>query len=125
MPARETGAGTGAPSAWPHRKVCFSPYLLGSLSIERPNQVWASDITYIPIGRGFLYLSRSSIALARVPAASCDALLPTPRLRGRLSGVPAVAGALDRCRRLTPDARTRWLSLDTKELMALFLISPF
>ena len=26
------------------------------LAIERPNQVWASDITYIPIGRGFLYL---------------------------------------------------------------------
>jgi putative transposase len=32
------------------------PYLLRSLSIERPNQVWAADITYIPIGRGFLYL---------------------------------------------------------------------
>jgi putative transposase len=32
------------------------PYLLRDLSIERPNQVWAADITYIPIGRGFLYL---------------------------------------------------------------------
>jgi putative transposase len=32
------------------------PYLLRGLAIERPNQVWASDITYIPIGRGFLYL---------------------------------------------------------------------
>ncbi len=32
------------------------PYLLRGLSIERPNQVWAADITYIPIGRGFLYL---------------------------------------------------------------------
>jgi putative transposase len=32
------------------------PYLLRNLAIERPNQVWASDITYIPIGRGFLYL---------------------------------------------------------------------
>ncbi len=32
------------------------PYLLRNLTIERPNQVWASDITYIPIGRGFLYL---------------------------------------------------------------------
>ena len=32
------------------------PYLLRDLAIERPNQVWASDITYIPIGRGFLYL---------------------------------------------------------------------
>jgi putative transposase len=32
------------------------PYLLRDLVIDRPNQVWAADITYIPIGRGFLYL---------------------------------------------------------------------
>jgi len=32
------------------------PYLLRNMTIDRPNQVWASDITYIPIGRGFLYL---------------------------------------------------------------------
>ena len=32
------------------------PYLLGGLSIERVNQVWCSDVTYIPIARGFLYL---------------------------------------------------------------------
>ena len=32
------------------------PYLLRDLTIERPNQVWAADITYIPIGRGFLFL---------------------------------------------------------------------
>jgi putative transposase len=32
------------------------PYLLKGLAIDKPNQVWAADITYIPIGRGFLYL---------------------------------------------------------------------
>jgi len=32
------------------------PYLLRNLTIDRPNQVWAADITYIPIGRGNLYL---------------------------------------------------------------------
>jgi putative transposase len=32
------------------------PYLLRGLSIERPNQVWAADITYVPIGAGFFYL---------------------------------------------------------------------
>jgi putative transposase len=32
------------------------PYLLRDMLIERPNQVWAADITYIPIGTGFLYL---------------------------------------------------------------------
>ena len=32
------------------------PYLLSGLKITRPNQVWAADITYIPMKRGFLYL---------------------------------------------------------------------
>jgi len=32
------------------------PYLLRNMTIERPNHVWAADITYVPIGRGFLYL---------------------------------------------------------------------
>jgi putative transposase len=32
------------------------PYLLRDVAIERPNQVWASDITYVPMRRGFLYL---------------------------------------------------------------------
>ena len=33
------------------------PYLLRNLSIDRPNQVWAMDITYIPMARGFIYLT--------------------------------------------------------------------
>jgi putative transposase len=32
------------------------PYLLRGLTISRPNQVWASDITYIPMAHGFAYL---------------------------------------------------------------------
>ena len=32
------------------------PYLLRNMAIDQPNQVWAADITYVPIGRGFLYL---------------------------------------------------------------------
>ena len=32
------------------------PYLLRGLSIDRPNQVWCSDITYVPLRYGFLYL---------------------------------------------------------------------
>ena len=32
------------------------PYLLGKAEITRPNQVWASDITYLPMARGFVYL---------------------------------------------------------------------
>jgi len=33
------------------------PYLLRGLTIKRPNQVWASDICYIPMARGFMYLT--------------------------------------------------------------------
>lgn len=32
------------------------PYLLRGMSIDSPNQVWAADITYIPLNRGFMYL---------------------------------------------------------------------
>jgi putative transposase len=32
------------------------PYLLGGIMIERVNQVWCSDVTYIPMAKGFLYL---------------------------------------------------------------------
>ena len=32
------------------------PYLLGGMEITRPNHVWAADITYIPMAKGFLYL---------------------------------------------------------------------
>ena len=32
------------------------PYLLRELTVERPNQVWATDICYLPMARGFLYL---------------------------------------------------------------------
>ena len=33
------------------------PYLLRNLTVNRPNQVWAMDITYIPMARGFIYLA--------------------------------------------------------------------
>lgn len=33
------------------------PYLLRSVAVERPNQAWAMDITYVPMARGFVYLA--------------------------------------------------------------------
>ncbi len=33
------------------------PYLLRKLAVTRPNQVWAMDITYVPMARGFVYLA--------------------------------------------------------------------
>ncbi len=32
------------------------PYLLRDMAVTRPNQVWAADITYVPMARGFMYL---------------------------------------------------------------------
>jgi len=40
----------------PHPQHKIYPYLLRGLTIDRPNQVWAADITYIPMSRGFMYL---------------------------------------------------------------------
>ena len=40
----------------PHPEHRIYKYLLRGLTIERPNQVWCADITYIPMRRGFLYL---------------------------------------------------------------------
>jgi putative transposase len=40
----------------PHPAHRIYPYLLRKLVIDRPNQVWCADITYIPVQRGFLYL---------------------------------------------------------------------
>ncbi len=40
----------------PHPEHRVFPYLLRDLVVERPNQVWCADITYLPMRRGFLYL---------------------------------------------------------------------
>jgi putative transposase len=40
----------------PHPEHRIYPYLLRNLVIDRPNQVWCADVTYIPMRRGFLYL---------------------------------------------------------------------
>jgi putative transposase len=41
----------------PHPQHLIYPYLLRGLAIERANQVWATDLTYIPMARGFVYLA--------------------------------------------------------------------
>lgn len=54
----------GLKAAFPGRKTTIPapghkvyPYLLRGLEITRPNQVWSTDITYIPLGKGFMYLT--------------------------------------------------------------------
>lgn len=41
----------------PAREATIRPYLLANLRIERPNQVCTSDITYLPMAHGFMYLA--------------------------------------------------------------------
>lgn len=43
-------------TTWPGVGHKIYPYLLRAMVIDRPNQVWTSDITYIPLRHGFLYL---------------------------------------------------------------------
>jgi putative transposase len=40
----------------PHPQHPIYPYLLRKMVIDRPNQVWCADITFIPVRHGFLYL---------------------------------------------------------------------
>jgi putative transposase len=46
----------GRNTSAPHPAHKIYPYLLRGLTIDRPNQCWATDITYIPMRRGFVYL---------------------------------------------------------------------
>lgn len=46
----------GPHTSIPHPQHKIYPYLLRDRVIDRPNQVWATDISYIPMARGFMYL---------------------------------------------------------------------
>lgn len=46
----------GPHTSRPHPDHPIYPYLLGKMDIARPNQVWATDITYIPLEQGWCYL---------------------------------------------------------------------
>ena len=48
-------SGRPAPGA-AHPEHRIYPYLLRDMTIDRPNQVWCADITYIPVRHGFMYL---------------------------------------------------------------------
>jgi putative transposase len=95
------------------------PYLLRGLRIDRPNQVWAADITYIPVGRGFLYLvaimdwaSRAVLAwrlsntidVSFCVAALEDALARFGRPQIFITGTLAAAGIT-----ISMDGRGRWM----------------
>jgi len=88
------------------------PYLLRNLAIERPNHVWAADITYVPIGRGFLYL------VAIIDWASRAVLA------WRLSNRWTSRSALRRWRRRSPGSASRRFSTPIKAANSPVAILP-
>ena len=67
----------GTSKRHPQHKVY--PYLLGKVAIRRANQVWALDTTYIPMARGFVYLTAvvdvaSRMVLAHKVAVTLEAI---------------------------------------------------
>lgn len=50
------GVATGLHTSRPYPTHAIYPYLLRDLVIDRPNQVWSTDVTYIPMNRGYMFL---------------------------------------------------------------------
>jgi putative transposase len=85
------------------------PYLLGGISIERVNQVWCADVTYIPMAKGFLYLVVimdwvSRAVLARRLSNTLGAEFCVEALEEALArhGQPAIFNT-DQCSQFTSD----------------------
>ena len=115
----------------PHPEHRVFPYLLRDLAIDRPNQVWCADITYLPMRRGFLYLvavidwATRKVLSWRVSntleAEFClDAMeeamarFGTPEIfntdQGSQSASPRFTGLLQRAGvRVSMDGRGRWM----------------
>lgn len=51
------GMAPGPNTSQPHPQHKIYPYLLRGVNVTRPNQVWSTDITYIRLARGFVYLA--------------------------------------------------------------------
>jgi putative transposase len=72
------------------------PYLLRKLAVLRSNQVWALDTTYIPMARGFVYLTAVADVASRRVLAHKVAITLGPVILRRSSSRPSPAGARPR-----------------------------
>ena len=115
----------------PVREGTIYPYLLEGVAIERPNPVWATDISYVPMAHGFLYLTAIlDIASRKVLAWRLSNTLTTDFCRAALNealaryGTPEIfntdqgaqftsADWLDRLKatgcRISRDGQGRWV----------------
>lgn len=99
----------------PDRGHTIYPYLLRGLSIERPNQVWAADICFIPMAKGFVYLvvimdwaSRKVLAWRLSNTADADFCVDALQEALSLYGTPEIFNT-DQGAQFTSDAFTKVL----------------
>ena len=109
------GQAPGPATSKPHPQHKTYPYLLRNVGIVRPNQVWSSDITYIPTKFGFLYLTAvvdwySRRILAYRLSNTMDVAFCTEALKEALEkfGTPEIFNT-DQGAQFTSDAFTRIL----------------
>ena len=72
------------------------PYLLRTLAIARSNHVWAMDITYIPMARGFVYLAAVIDWHSRRVLAWCQHRTTFPQFRRSKFPHPVAVPVLSR-----------------------------
>ena len=90
----------------PHPEHRIYPYLLRDLAVVRPNQVWCSDITYIPMRRGFLYLIEAlEEALARYGKPE---IFNTDQ-GSQFTSVAFTQVLKDACVQISMDGKGRWI----------------
>ncbi len=96
------------------------PYLLKGLQINRPNQVWATDITYVPMQKGFMYL------MAIVDLYSRKVLFGQSAIRWNRSGVPLCYKKPLTCmENLKYSTQTKERNLPLKSLLRSYSINKF
>jgi len=85
-------------------------------AVERANQVWAADITYIPMGRGFLYLVSNTMDAAFCVAALEEALARFGRPEtfntdqgSQFTGAAVTGALLSAGIKISMDGRGRWM----------------
>ena len=105
----------------PHPEHRIYPYLLRHLKVDRPNQVWAADVTYIPVEGGFLYLCAvidwySRAVLAWELSNTLDASFCVAALRGALAkyGIPEIFNTDQGCQFTSEEFTTPLLALKVK-----------